>query len=230
MAKYEQGTTRSSRESRGRPSRITKEKIVDVAMTLAPQSLNMAKLAEALNVRPPTLYYHISGIDELRALMVERISWDLWLPEACADWQQWLLLYGEEYRRWLLDDPIRLYLVEIVGPVALPAANLIAAGLEQLRQLGLPEQIAIQAFFMVSQFVQDFVGREYEYQRQPESYTAITSQMQQLTGNIVQGNDIYNTLLGSMNNLNFDDFFHFQLQILADGLNCYWQRMQAEQH
>lgn len=225
MAKYESKGQQLPQQPRGRPTRINREKIIEAAMKLPPQQLSMASLAAALEVKPPTLYYHIQSIDELRSLMVEKITWDLRVPVADT-WQQWCKGFAYEFRRWLITEPIRLQLVEMVGPVAGAATDFIAQCLESLNKLGFPQSMVVQSFFLLAQAVQDFVSREYEYYRQPANYQKIVEQMEQVTKPIQANNKTHRLLMSEMQQLDFDKFFEFQIEITIAGLASYIQHNQ----
>lgn len=220
MAKYELNEQQLPQEPRGRPTRINREKIIEAAMKLPSQQLSMTSVAAALGVKPPTLYYHIQSIDELRSLMVEKITWDLRVPVADT-WQQWCKGFAYEFRGWLIAEPIRLQLVEMVGPVAGAATDFITQCLESLAKLGFPQKIVVQSFFLLAQAVQDFVSREYEYYRQPANFAKVIEQMQQFTIPSNADKSAYNLLVTQMQQLDFEKFFEFQIAIIIAGLADY---------
>lgn len=57
-------------------ARLTVERIVDAAAELADRhgydALTLGQVAEALDVRPPSLYNHVGGLDEIRRLLTVR--------------------------------------------------------------------------------------------------------------------------------------------------------------
>ena len=56
--------------TRGRPARISRERIIAVARTIAPEALTMQKVADVLGVDPKALNYHVGDRDGLRQLVV----------------------------------------------------------------------------------------------------------------------------------------------------------------
>jgi len=56
--------------TRGRPARISRERIIAAARTIAPEALTMQKVADALGVDPKALNYHVGDRDGLRQLVV----------------------------------------------------------------------------------------------------------------------------------------------------------------
>jgi len=55
---------------RGRPARISRERIIAAARKIAPDALTMQKVADLLGVDPKALNYHIGDRDGLRQLVV----------------------------------------------------------------------------------------------------------------------------------------------------------------
>ena len=56
--------------ARGRPARISRERIIAAARTIAPEALTMQKVADVLGVDPKALNYHVRDRDGLRQLVV----------------------------------------------------------------------------------------------------------------------------------------------------------------
>jgi TetR/AcrR family transcriptional regulator, tetracycline repressor protein len=54
---------------RGRPPRITRERILSAARTMAPEALTMQAVADVLGVDPKALNYHVGHRDGLRELV-----------------------------------------------------------------------------------------------------------------------------------------------------------------
>src|SRR4051794_11773452 len=90
---------------RGRPARITREQIVEVARA-AGDDLRMSDVARALEVAPAALYHHVRDRDELLQLVaaqvLEETPFDDWAPRANAKWQTWLRRYAEAFRSAML--------------------------------------------------------------------------------------------------------------------------------
>src|SRR5271168_335957 len=55
--------------TRGRPARISRERIIAAARTIAPEALTMQKVADVLGVDPKALNYHVRDRDGLRELV-----------------------------------------------------------------------------------------------------------------------------------------------------------------
>ncbi|UNX54645.1 TetR/AcrR family transcriptional regulator C-terminal domain-containing protein [Georgenia sp. TF02-10] len=79
------------RTRRGRPPRITRERIVDVAKTMDPSALTMKAVAAELGVDPSAVNYHVSDRETLRELVAAEVV-DAHLAStavpADADWRE----------------------------------------------------------------------------------------------------------------------------------------------
>lgn len=60
------------------------------------EEVSLRKIAARLDVKAPSLYWHIADKDDLRAAMGERLLKDcLATIPVCADWQSWLRAFGQ---------------------------------------------------------------------------------------------------------------------------------------
>lgn len=93
-------TTQSAR--RGRPPKVGRDQIVDVAVRLGLDSFTMQGLADELGVSPATLYSHVAGRDEVIALIGARLHGAIRGFETDAtDWRSWLVDFAGLVRRKL---------------------------------------------------------------------------------------------------------------------------------
>jgi AcrR family transcriptional regulator len=71
---------------------LTREAIVDAAFAVLDETdaeLNMRAVAERLGTGPASLYAHVSGKDELVALMIDRLAGDIFVPgPGRGPWQE----------------------------------------------------------------------------------------------------------------------------------------------
>ncbi|MFC0106383.1 TetR/AcrR family transcriptional regulator [Kibdelosporangium aridum] len=100
-----------ARSGRGRPPKVSLDKIVAAAMDLADRdgldTMTMDKVAASLDVGTMTLYTHVPGKTELVDLMLDAAWQELDLVSTSDDWRQQVELYAhravELYKRhpWL---------------------------------------------------------------------------------------------------------------------------------
>jgi AcrR family transcriptional regulator len=78
------------REQKPRRDALTRTRITAAAVELLDASgaaaLTMRKLAERLDVAPPTLYWHVKTKDEVLDLALDAIFAEVTLPDRTADW------------------------------------------------------------------------------------------------------------------------------------------------
>jgi AcrR family transcriptional regulator len=87
---------------RGRPPKISRDRIVDGAVRLGLDSFTMQGLAEEIGVSPATLYSHVSGRDEVVGLVGTRLHTAIsGFTTDATDWRTWLMEFGELVRREL---------------------------------------------------------------------------------------------------------------------------------
>ncbi len=90
---------------RGRPPRITHERIVATARGMDPATLTMRAVASELGVDPSALNYHVAGLTELHSLVATSIISDrlgaVSLP-GDASWQAALRLFAARMRDALI--------------------------------------------------------------------------------------------------------------------------------
>ncbi|MCX3059377.1 TetR/AcrR family transcriptional regulator [Streptomyces beihaiensis] len=136
---------------------LTLDRIAAAAVELADEegagAVTMRRLATKLGVAPMAAYRHVSGKDDLWALMIDRVSADLTVPDDVTDWRQVLRLYAERSRELMLRHPW-------IGQTPLPTVVLTPARMavaeRQLRVLaeqGLDADTTMAAFRAVSSYV-----------------------------------------------------------------------------
>jgi AcrR family transcriptional regulator len=136
---------------RKKPRRaLTREAVVAAAIEVLDSGgidgMNMRAVAERLGTGPASLYAHVSGKDELLALIIEKLSGDIPLPvPGAAPWQDQLKDAIRAMRRLFNEhkDLARASLGNI--PTGPNAMTLINALLGVLREAGLPDQVIAYA-------------------------------------------------------------------------------------
>jgi AcrR family transcriptional regulator len=76
---------------RGRPPKITPEKLVEAALSVGLENLTLAEVAKALNVSIQSLYNHVASRDDLLFMTAAVLSERYPMPEDTGgDWMEWL--------------------------------------------------------------------------------------------------------------------------------------------
>lgn len=86
---------------------LTPQKIAEVAVRVADAegvtAVTMRRLATELGVAPMAAYRHVSGKDDLWALMVDRVTAEIVIPEELTGWREVLRAYAVASRQLMLD-------------------------------------------------------------------------------------------------------------------------------
>lgn len=98
-------TRTTTRKKTARP--VTREAVIDAAFFIVDKDglagLNMRRLADALKVQAPTIYWHAGDKAEVIRLMAAQIYGDAYaaVPDM-DDWRLWLSRFGHAFRASLL--------------------------------------------------------------------------------------------------------------------------------
>ncbi|WP_223205970.1 TetR/AcrR family transcriptional regulator [Streptomyces xanthii] len=136
---------------------LTPQRIVDVAVELADAegfaAVTMRRIATELGVAPMAAYRHVSGKDDLLALMVDRVSGELDVPEDVTGWREVLRAYAVRSRvmtlahPWMTQLPASLFMLT---PTRMAVAERQLASLDGL---GLDPDTMMAAFRAVTSYV-----------------------------------------------------------------------------
>lgn len=135
---------------------LTLDRIGTVAVEIADAegiaAVTMRRLATELGVAPMAAYRHVSGKDDLWALMAERVTTEMRIPAAVTEWREVLRAFGLLTREmmlrhpWIGQLPTHLF---VLTPGRLAVAERQLAALDGL---GLDEDSMMVAFRTVSAF------------------------------------------------------------------------------
>ncbi len=152
---------------------LDRESVVAAAVALVDESgaeaLTLARLAERLGVKAPSLYKHVGGLDDLRASVAVASKRELAaalesaaLGYAGADAVQAL---AGAYRAWASAHPGRYPATVVAENPEVPgdveaSARMLAVLSSALRPLGLPEADRVDSIRAVRAALHGFVGLE----------------------------------------------------------------------
>jgi AcrR family transcriptional regulator len=147
---------------RGRPPRVTPERLREAILEIEGEMPTMASLARQLGVSVATLYSHVRGQDELRKLAAD-VVFDAWvLPAAPAGmhWSHWLLEFARDGRRMIERHPA----VHLARPLAGGPLRFVERVLAQLTAFGMSSSDALYAFLQIALLILG-VGAQIEATR-----------------------------------------------------------------
>ena len=124
------------RARRGRPPRISQERIVDAAIELGLDAFSMQGIAEHLGVTTPALYSHVGGRDQVLALVSAELLRRMTDVASSADnWRDWLADFAAEVRDHLAPSASAL-MVDLRGPATTVRLGVGERGLRLLLDAG----------------------------------------------------------------------------------------------
>ncbi len=144
------------RPGRGRPSGLTRERIVAEAVAIADaeglQKVSMKHLAERLGSGVMSLYRHVPGKDELVLLMYDSLmAGPFPVPEADT-WRELLLGWGRSVRELFHAHPWALAVATGERPVGPHEAECVDTILGRLFAVGMPPATGLIAVLTVDCF------------------------------------------------------------------------------
>ncbi|MFJ9415045.1 TetR/AcrR family transcriptional regulator [Streptomyces sp. NPDC101227] len=136
---------------------LTPQKLAAVAVQVADAegfaAVTMRRLASELGVAPMAAYRHVSGKDDLWALMVDQIMTELAVPDEVTGWRDVLRAYALGNRAMMLRHP---WLAQLPTPHFVLTPNRMAAAERQLAALdghGMDTDSVMAAFRAVNAYV-----------------------------------------------------------------------------
>jgi TetR/AcrR family transcriptional regulator, tetracycline repressor protein len=136
---------------------LDRERIVVAALDLLDQvgldGLSTRKLADALGVSGPSLYWHFKNMGELRDYMAEvLITGALPAPDAGDDWRSWLADGARGIRRAALSRRDGARLLTVAKPTEARRRQRMAPNLARLEAAGFATADARHAFLALARY------------------------------------------------------------------------------
>jgi TetR/AcrR family tetracycline transcriptional repressor len=145
--------------------RVQRQDIIDAAMALLDEvgmdGLTMRRLAGALQIQAPSLYWHFAGKQALLDAMADALLAEMVLPpDGEMPWDEWLRAMATEFRRALKSrrDGARVY----AGTFP-TMDNVLRIGnhvIAKLHDAGADERVALHTLFTLQYFVIGFTIEE----------------------------------------------------------------------
>src|SRR5690606_27134361 len=146
--------------SRTNRTPLTRDRVMEAAVAVADEggvaAVTMRKVAERLGVEAMSLYYHVSGKDEILDGIVDRVFSEIELPGDGAGWKAAMRRRACSAREVLARHPWALGLMESrrnPGPATLRHHDRV---LGILRGSGFSVELAAHAFSAIDAYVYGF--------------------------------------------------------------------------
>ncbi|MNQ77340.1 Tetracycline repressor protein class B from transposon Tn10 [compost metagenome] len=211
-----------ARKSRTNNTPLDQTRIIQTALQLLDEiglkELSMNKIANKLQVKTASLYYHIQDKDQLMGLLADRISSSMEWPESSLPWREQLGLWGESFRKILLShrDTVDLF------------NSSIASGYDRLKQveklyallssIGFPDQQVPWVASILKNYVLGFVGEEVRLRLKAE-HTELSEHYNQYYSQLpAEEFPTIIRLASYTTNSDWPKEFEFGLDVLIEGL------------
>jgi AcrR family transcriptional regulator len=143
---------------------LSRQRVLETAMALADRdgidALTMRSLADALDVRPMSLYHHVANKDAILDGIVDAVFAEIDLPRPGADWMSAMRDRAESARHVLARHPWALTLLNSrvnPGPATLRHHDAVIG---TLRAGGFSVAMAAHAFSLIDSYVYGFALQE----------------------------------------------------------------------
>lgn len=203
--------------------RLDRGEIVRAALELLDRdgfdAFSMRKLAAELNVKSPSLYWHVRGKDELFELLIDTVIGKCPLPDAeGGPWQERLSRLGLDLRQVLLSHPAATRLLPGRLPFGPHGLRLADRVIGILRRSGFDDRMAGYGYLILVFYVVGFAVQEIAFGKGADGGARLAEVGGYLAGLPVEQ---YPDLVAVADGLlapGLTDRFEFGLRNLIDGL------------
>ena len=154
----------SGRAGSPQRSRLSRERVLSAAVAVADAggiaSLTIRSLAEALDVKPMSVYHHVAGKEEILDGIVDIVFSEITLPAVVGDWREEMRRRATSARDVLHRHRWAIGLLESrtsPGPATLRHHDAV---LGTLRTAGFPPALTAHAYALIDSYVYGFALQE----------------------------------------------------------------------
>jgi AcrR family transcriptional regulator len=141
-------------------TRLSRDRVLRSAIELADaggiDSLSIRKLAQALGLKPMSLYHYVSGKDEILNGILELVVGEFELAGESGDWQQAIRASAISAHRVLLRHPWACALMMSAGGVSASRLRYMEALLGRLREAGFSAETTDHAYHALDSHIIGF--------------------------------------------------------------------------
>jgi TetR/AcrR family transcriptional regulator, tetracycline repressor protein len=197
---------------------LTRERVIAEALVLLDQTgieeLTIRGLAQHLGVSPMALYNHVADKEDLLQGVAEKFLAGMAFSNDHPDWRERIRICFRELRSACLAHPQAVRLLETIKRPPLAVFQPMEITLAALAEAGIGGQQAVQAFFLLMNFLLGQLSYEVRGPfRGLDPAEAIRSERLRGAGLSHVENAV------SPDQWNFDSAFEFGLATILDGLN-----------
>jgi AcrR family transcriptional regulator len=182
----------------GRPARITREDITRAGLAITRSrgfdAVSIVAVAKEMDVSSRALYHHVTGVDELRWMVIDRVIGELPTFDGQLDPASWLTQHAKTTREVLVLHPGVADHILRFGAFSEAVFHAIDQCLDCFLAAGLEPELAARCAAMFLSWLSSFVTRETAYAFAPLTLPPTTGRTSD-----------------SLSSLTFDNLFAFEL-------------------
>ena len=205
---------------RGRPSSLSKDRILCAAQEIEDDELSFPRVAQSLGVASTSLYHYFSSLEDLRSALTDK-----WLTEVeflddhpLGDFSSYLIRFLTDYREWLKQNSLNSSAFKInFGAVSFetegnvePLYVRLEDFLETANAEGIELEDAITIWWAITDFMsrslsvdmpEGYLGdlgqemRAFTQKSDPEQFPMIRSCLDQIEGRLPVAQEFYDFLV-----------------------------------
>lgn len=211
------------REEARTPPRLDRGEIVRVALDLLGDegfdAFSMRRLATALDIKSPSLYWHVRSKEELFDLLVDTVIGKCELPsDGERAWQDQIVGIGLELRKVLLDHPAATRLLSGRLPFGPNGLRLADHVIGVLRRAGLGDKMAGYGYVILIFYVTGFAVQEIAFGKGPSNAARMEEVQAYLQGLSAERYPDLAAVAGELLAPRLTDRFEFGLHGIIDAL------------
>ncbi len=147
--------------------KIDKSFIIQSALELLQErgikKLSIRNVAEKVNIKGASLYWHIKNKNELLSLISDEICKDVHYPDEHETWDRQIIELTSQYREALLKVRDSAYVLMETPPTTPFRLKLIKKISDLFEQLGMKKEDISSASWILNNYVTSFVIEEYRF-------------------------------------------------------------------
>lgn len=201
------GVTLPAKDEKSQSKKINQSVIVkaafDVLLEEGIKKISIRNIADRLQIKGASIYWHIKNKDELLELLAEEICKEICLPDEGMAIEEQILKISHEFRKVLLKYQDSAYVLVETAPTTPYRLEIIKRSGELLHQLGLRSEDIFSASWMLNNYITSFVLEEYRFNNIPKDNPDTLTIMEKLPFDLSK--------------MQMKNEFQFGLEVLLDG-------------
>jgi TetR/AcrR family tetracycline transcriptional repressor len=218
----------SATGSRRKPRDLTREKVVDVALTLidntGADALTMRGLADAIGVTPMALYNHFSSKRDLLSAIAENVIGAAQFDGRHAEWRDQVRHCFEVLRKLCLQHPGLPRLLEFEGAAPASVFAPMEVTLRALHKAGLDDVDSLRTYFLLTGFT--LTQAAYQTRPVPDLEPSEKIRTERIAGRGYETTEH----LALPTTWDFDASFAFGISLILNGVEATVSKSRRKRH